>query len=84
MSPALLAMLQVLISGAATLATQFGKTGADVGTDIQLADQIALAVLQKNAEIKGLTIDWKDPNAVLAFVQSLPPFTPIPAPPAGS
>jgi hypothetical protein len=54
------------------------KTAAGIGTAVELADQATLAVLQENAKIKGITIDWADPAAVQAFVATLPAFTPIP------
>lgn len=54
------------------------KTAAGVGTAIELADQATLAVLQENAKIKGVTVDWADPAAVKNFVATLPAFTPIP------
>lgn len=57
------------------------KTAQAIGSDIAIADQVTLAVLQQNAKIKGLAIDWADPAAVTDFVTSLPTFTPIPEPP---
>jgi len=54
------------------------KTAQTVGEAIALADQATLAVLQENAKIKGVAIDWADPAAVQAFVSTLPTFTPIP------
>lgn len=83
MSPELLALLESLISaGAQILTAQKNKSASTVGTDIQLANQVVLGILQKNAEIAGLTIDWNDPAAVAAYVQSLGAFVPIPDPAA--
>jgi hypothetical protein len=59
------------------------KGASEVGTAIELADQATLAVLQENAKIKGVTVDWSDPAAVQGFVATLPAFTPIPDPGAG-
>jgi len=56
------------------------KTAQTVGTDIELADQATLAVLQENARIKGANVDWEDPLSVQAFIATLPTFTPIPEP----
>ena len=56
------------------------KKAAAAGTVIDLVDQATLAVLQENAKIKGLTIEWNDPAAVASFVATLPTFTPIPSP----
>lgn len=81
MSQALIELLQVLLSNAASIGALFGKTGQTVATDVEVADQVVIAVLQKNAEIKGLTIDWSDPTQVQAYVQTLPVFTPISDPP---
>jgi len=57
------------------------KTAQAVGAGIAAIDQATLQVLQENAAIKGVTINWADPAAVAAFVQTLPTFTPIPAKP---
>jgi hypothetical protein len=43
-------------------------------------DQATMAVLQENARIKGVAVDWEDPSAVAAFVQTLPTFVPLPEP----
>lgn len=82
MSAGLIALLQILLQNAASIGALFGKTGQTVATDVQVADQIALAVLQQNAAIKGQTIDWSDAAAVQAYVQTLPGFTPIPNSPS--
>jgi hypothetical protein len=76
-------LIQVLVGGAAQLLeSQRNKTAQDVGVDLQLADQVALAVLQKTAEVKGVQIDWTDPTAVAGYVQTLPAFIPIPDSPS--
>jgi hypothetical protein len=54
------------------------KTAQSIGGAIELADQATLAVLQENAKIKGVTVDWADPAAAQQFVATLPAFTPIP------
>lgn len=82
MSAGLIALLQVLLSNAASIGALFGKTGQTVANDVQVADLVALAVLQQNAAIKGLTIDWSNSEQVQAYVQSLPGFTPIPNSPS--
>jgi hypothetical protein len=56
------------------------KPAAAVGNVIDMVDQATLAVLQENAKVKGLTIDWNDPVAVQSFIATLPAFTPIPSP----
>lgn len=83
MDPQLLILLiETLLGGAGQiLAAQKNKTAQAVGTDIQLANTVVLGILQKNAEIQGLTIDWKDPAAVANYVQSLAVFVPIPESP---
>lgn len=76
-------LIQVLVGGAAQLLeSQKNKTAQEIGVDAQLADQVALAVLQKTAEVKGVQIDWTNPTAVAAYVQTLPAFVPIPDSPA--
>jgi threonine/homoserine/homoserine lactone efflux protein len=71
-------LLPLLTSGIQTILDEFGKTGdaAAVGA----AEQIALAILQQTATIKGLTIDWTNPQQVLEYIQSLATFVPIPDP----
>jgi hypothetical protein len=83
MPPALL-LITALASGISSiLQAEKNKSLQTAGVDIQLADEIAVAVLQATAQVKGATIDWTDPAAVAAYVQALPPFTPIPdTPPA--
>lgn len=71
-------LIQALVSGAAQLLeSQKNKTAQEIGVDAQLADQIALAVLQKTAEVKGAAVDWNDPTAIALYVQSLPVYVPI-------
>jgi len=80
MSPLLL-LITTLIGGASSLLeAQKNKSLASAGVDLELADQIATAVLQATAQVKGATIDWTDPTAVAKYVQSLPAFAPIPDP----
>jgi hypothetical protein len=74
-------LILVLLQGAATLLSgQTNKTAESVGADIQAVDQVVLAVLKKSAEVKGVTVDWNDPAAVAAYVQTLPEFVPISEP----
>lgn len=78
MSPLLL-LLQALLGGASSLLeAQSNKSLQSAGVDIQLADEIAVSVLQATAQVKGATIDWTDPTAVADYVKALPGFTPIP------
>ena len=77
-------MLVELLIGLATSGIQailnaFHKGGAAAA--VGASDTLALAILQQTATIKGLTIDWTDPTAVLAYIQTLPTFVPIAAPP---
>lgn len=78
----LLLLLPLLTDGIQTLLNAFNKSGdaAVVGA----GEQLAVSILQQTATIKGLTIDWTDPKAVLAYVQTLPAFVPIPDPAAPS
>ena len=81
------ALILELLQGAATLLQgQKNKTADQIGKDIQLVDQVVLAVLKRSAEVKGVTIDWTDPAAVAGYVGSLPEFVPIsdPTPPTGA
>jgi hypothetical protein len=75
-------ILALLGIGANYLEGLKNKTAQTAGEAIDLVDQATLAVLQENAKIKGLTIDWTDASAVQAFVASLPTFTPIADPAA--
>lgn len=80
MPPALL-LITALASGISSiLQAEKNKSLATAGVDIQLADEIAVAVLQATANVKGATIDWADPAAVADYVKALPAFTPIPDP----
>lgn len=82
MSPLLL-LITTLIGGASSLlSAEKNKSLATAGVDIGLADEIAVAVLQATANVKGAAIDWTDPAAVAGYVQALPGFTPIPDPAA--
>lgn len=68
-----------LIGIAGNYLQQLHSKGAQTaGEAISLVDQATLAVLQENAKIKGVTVDWADPTAVQNFVATLPTFTPIP------
>jgi hypothetical protein len=72
---------ETLVEGLAQiLEGQKNKTAESIGQDLTLIDTVTTAILQKNAEIKGLTIDWTDPTAVLTYLQTLPTFVPIPDP----
>lgn len=73
-------ILALLSIGANYLEGLKNKGAAAAGNVIDLVDQATLAVLKENAAVKGLTIDWADPDAVQAFIATLPAFTPIPAP----
>lgn len=76
-------LIQALVQGASTLLeAQQNKTAQTIGTDLAAANTVVLAILQKNAEVQGLTIDWTDPDQVGAYVASLAPFVPIPEPDA--
>jgi threonine/homoserine/homoserine lactone efflux protein len=82
MASAVTVLIPLLTDGIEAILDAFHKNGA--ASAVAAADQVALAVLQESATLKGLTIDWTDPNAVLAYVQTLAPFVPIadPAAPA--
>jgi hypothetical protein len=67
-------------SGISAILNAFHKGGAAAA--VQSADTLAIALIQKTAEIKGLTIDWTDPIQVAAYVAGLQPFVPIPEPSA--
>jgi threonine/homoserine/homoserine lactone efflux protein len=74
----ILLLIEALISGAAQiLAAQKNRTAQNVGNDLQLANQVALTVLQATAQVQGATVDWNDPAQVSAFVATLPVFVPI-------
>lgn len=73
-------ILALLGIGASYLEQLKNKSAVTAGNVIDLVDQATLAVLQENAKVKGLTIDWNDPAAVQTFIATLPTFTPIPAP----
>jgi hypothetical protein len=75
-------LLPVLSIVANYLQQLHNKTAAGIGNDIAIADAVTLAVLQQNAQIKGLTIDWSDPAAVQNFLATLPSPTLIPDPAA--
>jgi hypothetical protein len=80
MSPLLLLITTLAGGISSLLEAEKNKSLATVGVDIQLADEIAVAVLQATAQVKGATIDWTDPAAVADYVKALPAFTPIPEP----
>jgi hypothetical protein len=85
MGPGIIMLIEALIGGVGTIMqAQKNKTAAAVGTDIATANQVVMAILQKHAEIVGLTIDWTDPAAVGAYVTSLQDYVPIPDPPPGT
>jgi hypothetical protein len=73
-------ILALLGIGATYLEQLKNKSAVTAGNVIDLVDQATLAVLQENAKVKGLTIDWNDPVAVQSFIATLPAFIPIPAP----
>jgi hypothetical protein len=75
-------ILALLGIGANYLEGLKNKSANEAGNVIDIVDQATLAVLQENAKVKGLTIDWTDPAAVQGFLATLPVFTPIPAPAA--
>ena len=80
MPPALL-LITTLIGGISSiLQSEKNKSLATAGVDIEIADEIAVAVLQATARVKGATIDWTDPAVVAEYVKALPAFTPIPDP----
>jgi hypothetical protein len=80
MPPALMLILALADGISKILQGESNKSLATAGVDIQLADEIAVAVLQATANVKGATIDWTDPAAVATYVQALPAFNPIPDP----
>ena len=71
-------LIGLVTQGISSILQAFHKKGAAAAVDA--ADQVALSVLRKTAEIKGLTIDWSDPSAVASYVSTLPVFVPIPEP----
>jgi threonine/homoserine/homoserine lactone efflux protein len=71
-------IIELATQGLSAIFTALHKKGA--ADAVAATDQLAIALLQQTATIKGLTIDWTDPAAVLAYVQSLPTFVPIPDP----
>lgn len=76
MDPATVSLLLGFATqGIAAILNAFHKTNAAAAVDA--ADQVAIAVLQQTATIKGLVIDWADPAAVSAYVQTLPTFVPL-------
>jgi hypothetical protein len=83
MPPALLLILALTDGISKILQGEKNKSLATAGVDIQLADEIAVAVLQATANVKGATIDWTDAAAVADYVKALPGFTPIPEPGPG-
>lgn len=70
-------ILALLGIGANYLEGLKNKKASEAGNVIDLVDQATLAVLQENAKVKGLTIDWNDPAAVASFVSTLPDFVPL-------
>lgn len=80
MPPALLLIMALADGISKVLQGEKNKSLATAGVDIELADEIAVAVLQATAQVKGATIDWTDPAAVASYVQAMPAFSPIPAP----
>jgi len=82
MSPLLL-LITTLIGGASSLLqAEKNKSLATAGVDIELADEIAVAVLQATAQAKNAIVDWTNADAVAGYIKSLPAFTPIPEPTA--
>lgn len=75
-------ILALMSIGANYLEGLKNKAASGAGNVIDLVDQATLAVLQENAKVKGLSIDWNDPAAVTAFIATLPTFTPIADPAA--
>lgn len=75
-------ILALLGIGAEYLKQLNNKPAQEAGNVIDLVDAATLAVLQENAKVKGLTIDWTDPAAVSQFVATLPAYVPIPDPAA--
>jgi threonine/homoserine/homoserine lactone efflux protein len=75
-------LIELATQGISAILTAFHKKGAAAAVDA--ANQVAVTILQQTATINGLTIDWSDPAAVLAYIQTLPTFVPIPDPVVGS
>jgi hypothetical protein len=75
-------MLQLLVglltTGIEDLLAAFHKNNAAKAVDV--ANLVAMSILRKTAEVQGLTLDWNDPAAVLAYVKTLPTLQPIPEP----
>lgn len=71
-------LINLATTGIEDILAAFHKNGA--AGAVQAANAVAVALMQKTAEIQGLTIDWTDPQAVLAYIQTLPDFVPIPEP----
>ena len=82
MPPALMLIMSLVGGISQILQGEKNKSLATAGVDIELADEIALAVLQATAQVKGATIDWTDPAAVAEYVKALPAFTPLSDPTA--
>jgi hypothetical protein len=82
MSPALLLITALAGGISQILSAEKNKSLQTAGVDLQLADDIALAVLQATAQVKGATIDWTDPAAVADYIKALPAFVPLPDPAA--
>lgn len=83
-SPVTLTGIELLVSlltqGISAILAAF-KKGGDASA-VAAANQVAQSVLQTTAAVQGLTIDWTNPQAVAAYIVTLPTFTPIPAPAA--
>jgi hypothetical protein len=80
---AILLLVETLVSGASSILQAVkNKSAAEAGTILATTSQVVMAVLQQNAAISGITIDWTDPAAVGAYVLTLPQFVPIPDPAA--
>lgn len=75
-------ILALLSIGANYLEQLKNKSAKEAGNVIDLIDQATMAVLQENARVKNLTLDWNDPDAVQAFVATLPQFVPLTDPSA--
>lgn len=71
--------LAIILAGllADYLKSTKNKDAQNVGSEIEFADKVTLAILQENARIKGAVVDWNDPVAVQAFLVTLPAPTKI-------
>jgi threonine/homoserine/homoserine lactone efflux protein len=78
MTSAVTVLIPLLTSGIESLLNAFHQGGA--AEAVQAGEQVALAILQEAATIKGVSVNWSNPAAVQAYIATLPAFVPIPEP----